>query len=162
MCYSIFQSIQRCQSVSMADEQIPSHCDVTMPLCLSPLLFSSARCKQQENSDPWPQHSSLREILSEEHQAERGHSLHRVCLHLGLPLRGRDGDGLCLCALLLSLYLIWFILLMWFAVAKPWSWILRNERSLICFLGCWCWGSKVTGFRVAFLYNLCATNAFTL
>ncbi len=77
-------------------------------------------------------------------------------------LRGRDGDGLCLCALLLSLYLIWFILLMWFAVAKPGSWILRNERSLICFLGCWCWGSKVTGFRVAFLYNLCATNAFTL
>lgn len=49
----------------------------------------------------------------------------------------------CLCAPLLSLYPIWFVLLMWFAVVL-WRWILRNKCSLICFLSRWCWGSKVT------------------
>ncbi len=131
--------------------------------CVSLLFYShQLDVSNRKTVTLWPRHSSLREILSEEHQAERGHSLHREGSTFRSSLRGRDGDGLCLCALLLSLYLIWFILFMWFAVAKPGSWILRNERSLICFLGCWCWGSKVTGFRVAFLYNLCATNAFTL
>lgn len=111
----------------------------------------------------------LRDILSEEHQAEGSFVSQNVpafghlCECMGF-WEGRTGCSHIRVCLFHCCHYIPFgvVLLMRFAVGGLWRWILRNEGSLICFPSRWCWGSKVTRCRAAFHCNLFATNAFTL
>lgn len=88
----------------MSDELIQS---ILMSQWTFSFLLSLAWCKQQENGDLCPQYSlfwALKEKSYQEHQAERGHSLHRVCLHLGIFVRVyeflRGKDCACSCVLM--------------------------------------------------------------
>lgn len=179
-CYDIFWNIKRCgiHSVSIACRSDPVRLWCPNAPAFSLLFYSHQLDVSNRKMVTHDINAALKERSYQRNTKQRGVIHFTECAYIWVVfvrvyefLRGRDwvftykcvdGDSLCLCAPFLSLYPIWFVLLMWFAVAGLWSWFLRNECSLIFSLSHWCWGSKVMGFWVAFQCNLFATNAFIL